>query len=47
MCWMYFGFGENLGADYKLTGSDGTTLSGGSEGGNMYRCRSDGSQFKQ
>jgi len=47
MGWMYFGFGENLGADYKLTGSDGTTLSGGSEGGNMYGCRSDGSQLKQ
>src|SRR5262249_48333574 len=32
--WMYFGFGENLGADYKIIGSDGTTLSGGGEGGN-------------
>jgi putative membrane-bound dehydrogenase-like protein len=39
---VYFGFGENLGADYKLIGADGTTLSGGGEGGNIYRCRSNG-----
>jgi putative membrane-bound dehydrogenase-like protein len=45
--WMYFGFGENLGADYKIIGSDGTTLSGGGEGGNLYRCRPDGSKLKQ
>lgn len=40
--WMYVGFGENLGADYKIIGSDGATLSGGGEGGNIYRCRLDG-----
>ena len=40
---MFFGFGENLGADYKIIGSDGITLSGGGEGGNVYRCRPDGS----
>lgn len=45
--WMYFGFGENLGADYKVIGSDGTTLSGGGEGGNVYRCRPDGTQLSQ
>ena len=38
----YFGFGENLGASYKLIGSDGTTLAGGGEGGNIYRCDPDG-----
>ncbi len=43
--WMYFGFGENLGADYKLIGSDNTTLTGGGEGGNIYRCRLDGSKL--
>ena len=42
---MFFGFGENLGADYKIIGSDGTTLSGGGEGGNVYRCRPDGSEL--
>ena len=45
--WMYFGFGENLGADYKIIGSDGTTLGGGGEGGNIYRCRLDGSKLSQ
>ena len=45
--WLYFGMGENLGAAYKLIGSDGTTLSGGGEGGNMFRCRPDGSKLER
>ena len=44
---VYFGLGENLGADYRLKGSDGTTLSGGGEGGNIYRCRPDGSKVER
>ncbi len=44
---VYFGLGENLGATYRLTGSDGTTLSGGGEGGNVYRCRLDGSKLER
>ena len=44
---VYFGLGENLGADYRLIGSDGVTLSGGGEGGNIYRCRPDGSKLEQ
>src|SRR5947209_5202524 len=40
---LYFSLGENLGAPYKLIGSDGSTLRGGGEGGNIYRCRPDGS----
>ena len=47
MDWMYFGLGENLGAKYKLIGSDGTTLTGGGEGGNLYRCRLDGTKLTQ
>jgi len=39
---LYFGLGENRGADYKLVGTDGATLSGGGEGGSIYRCRPDG-----
>ncbi len=39
---LYFALGENEGAVYKLIGSDGTTLSGGGEGGSIYRCRPDG-----
>lgn len=42
-----FGFGENLGADYKLIGSDGTSLAGGGEGGNVYACRFDGSKLRR
>jgi putative membrane-bound dehydrogenase-like protein len=44
---VYFGLGENLGADYKLKGSDGITLSGGGEGGNIYRCRPNGSKLER
>lgn len=35
---IYFGFGENLGADYKISGTDGKFLTGGNEGGNIYCC---------
>jgi putative membrane-bound dehydrogenase-like protein len=44
---MYFSLGENLGAAYKLIGSDGTTLSGGGEGGSIYACRPDGSKLRR
>ena len=39
---LYFGLGENLGEPYTLVGADGAKLSGGGEGGNVYRCRADG-----
>src|SRR5215471_18368412 len=42
---MFFGLGENLGESYKLNGSDGWTLSGGGEGGNIYRCKPDGTNL--
>ncbi|MGE5195139.1 MAG: PVC-type heme-binding CxxCH protein [Deltaproteobacteria bacterium] len=45
--WMYFGFGENLGAAYKIIGSDGATLSGGGEGGCICRCRPDGTRLER
>jgi putative membrane-bound dehydrogenase-like protein len=44
---LYFGMGENLGAPYKLIGSDGTTLSGGGEGGNFYWCTADGKKLRR
>jgi hypothetical protein len=44
---VHFGMGENLGADYALVGSDGAALKGGGEGGNVYRCRPDGSNLEQ
>ena len=37
-----FGLGENLGADYALSGSDGTSIKGGGEGGGIFRCSADG-----
>lgn len=42
-----FGLGENLGVDYRLIGRDGTTFSGGGEGGNIYRCRPDGTKLEK
>ena len=44
---LYFGLGENLGKTYTLVGSDDTRISGGGEGGNIYRCRIDGSHLEQ
>ena len=44
---LYFGFGENLGADYKLIGNDGTSLSGGGEGGNVYCCTAEGKNLRR
>lgn len=44
---LFFGIGENLGADYKLIGADGTTLTGGGEGGNIYWCTADGSKLRR
>ena len=44
---MYVGMGENLGLAYKLIGSDGTTLSGQGEGGNVFACRADGSGLRR
>ncbi len=43
---LLFGLGENLGAAYKLSGTDGRSLSGGGEGGNIYRCKADGSRLE-
>lgn len=45
--WLYIGMGENLGEKYTLKGSDGSSHSGGGEGGNVFRCRPDGSQLQQ
>jgi putative membrane-bound dehydrogenase-like protein len=44
---LYFGIGENLGNDYKLVGSDGTTLTGGGEGGNIFWCTADGKKLRR
>ena len=44
---LYFGMGENLGATYELTASDGTKLTGGGEGGNIFWCTADGKQLRR
>jgi putative heme-binding domain-containing protein len=44
---MWFGLGENLGADYVVRGSDGTEIQGGGEGGSVYACRADGTEVRR
>jgi putative membrane-bound dehydrogenase-like protein len=44
---LYFGLGENIGHDYRLTGTDGTALTGGGEGGNIYWCTADGKKLRR
>ena len=43
--YLYIGLGENRGAAYRLVGTDGRTLSGGGEGGSVFRCRPDGTDL--
>jgi putative heme-binding domain-containing protein len=44
--WLYVGQGENLGESYTLKGTDGSSHGGKGEGGNVFRCRPDGSQVQ-
>ena len=44
--WLYLGTGENLGEDYTIKGSDGSAHRGGGEGGNVFRCKPDGSKLE-
>jgi putative membrane-bound dehydrogenase-like protein len=44
---LYFGMGENIGFDYKLTSADGTTHTGGGEGGNVFWCTADGGKLRR
>ncbi|MFO0902566.1 MAG: PVC-type heme-binding CxxCH protein [Pirellulales bacterium] len=44
---LWFGMGENLGADYVLIGADGRRLKGGGEGGNIYRCDAEGRKLER
>ena len=43
----WFGMGENLGAPYTLVGADGTKLTGGGEGGNVYWCDDEGGKLRR
>ena len=44
---VYFAIGENLSVPYQLKGSDGTVLSGGPDGGSIFRMRLDGSGLER
>lgn len=45
---IYFQCGENFGAPYEISGSDGTTIIGKErEGGSIYRCNMDGSNLER
>jgi putative membrane-bound dehydrogenase-like protein len=43
--YMYLGLGENLGANYRLVGTDGRAISGGGEGGSLFRFKPDGTDL--
>ncbi len=43
--WVYFAMGENLAVPYRLVGADGKSLSGGPDGGSIFRMRADGSDL--
>jgi putative membrane-bound dehydrogenase-like protein len=43
---MFFGLGENLGADFKLIGSDKKVIAGEGQGGDIFWCTADGKNLK-
>jgi putative membrane-bound dehydrogenase-like protein len=44
--WLYLSRGNNGSAAYTLAGTDGATVSGYGDGGNITRCRPDGSKLE-
>lgn len=44
---VYLGMGENLGAAYTLNGTDGTSISGKGEGGDIWRFTKDGKRLRR
>jgi putative membrane-bound dehydrogenase-like protein len=44
---LLFGLGENLGASYRLIGSDGAALVGEGEGGSIFSCTADGKGLRR
>ena len=44
---LIFGIGENLGAAYTLSGSDGSNHSDQGEGGNIWHCSRDGEKLRR
>jgi putative membrane-bound dehydrogenase-like protein len=44
---LYVGQGENSGSDYRLIAADGSQQTGGGEGGNIFRCTTDGKKLER
>jgi putative membrane-bound dehydrogenase-like protein len=45
--WLYLGRGNNGSAAYSIVGTDGSTVSGYGDGGNVSRCRLDGTSLEE
>jgi putative membrane-bound dehydrogenase-like protein len=44
---LYFGMGENLGVSYTVIAKDGSSHTGGGEGGNIFRMTADGAKLQR
>jgi putative membrane-bound dehydrogenase-like protein len=44
---LWFGLGENLGADYRLVAADRSECTGGGEGGSVFRCTGAGTRLER
>jgi len=45
--WVYVSRGNTGGHHWQVTGADGSAISGYGDGGNVFRCRMDGSQLEE
>lgn len=45
--WLHFAIGENMAVPYRLTGTDGAYVTGGPEGGSIFRMRPDGTRLSR
>ena len=45
--WLFFGIGENMAVPYTLTAADGSRVSGGPEGGSIFRMRPEGARLER
>ncbi len=45
--WLYISRGNTNGLKWRIEGTDGSSISGYGDGGNVFRCRTDGSQVEE
>ncbi|MEM9671298.1 MAG: PVC-type heme-binding CxxCH protein [Bacteroidota bacterium] len=45
--WLYVSRGNSGGLDWRIEGTDGSFIEGYGDGGNVFRCRADGSQVEE